>query len=407
MFKKDPDLVVVQRVLMEREIKREPKVYRDNTKSLEGCEVDVVPWVNVNQSATLKLQWADNQGIMWELTGHSRSRSEIVLPPQCMSTSRKDTRHIHFVEEGIDIRTSEGVTLKSDTNPCTLPLGHIRLMLKGELRTKFLELWSRETGLNADEAEFAVQASRTVDFSTTTTGQHYPAEAFVPPSGSRSNQELNVGSRGHQITVKSEEKKIQAYLPLQAGDAMWLLHKFLQEQYPGVCKLDAGNPNVIPGTDSVWTRLLTFVNTPKYAHHPMKQHLNDVATLALTPANTAGCDQMLKLVIEKFLRPGTSSKRARVYVAPKQKWKVVYDLSANPPSSTTLPASVDPQLQHDEVLEEVDNDLTVSHDGELIEPEEEIEDDRVYQEVLDLISDRDIGAYPEAKTTPHVLESRV
>ncbi|KAK5943300.1 hypothetical protein PMZ80_004307 [Knufia obscura] len=161
-----------------------------------------------------------------------------------MSTSAADTRHIHFVADGIDIRTAQGVSLKKHGS-CTLPLGHIRLMLQNDgTLGKFLELWPREAGMNTDHNPDLKPDDGDKDEDE---GSYDPADVFRPQPRARANEALQLGG---------------TYLSLQSGDLLWLFHELLQDQYPAGGVLDAGNPTIIPGTDSVWTRLLAFLQNP-------------------------------------------------------------------------------------------------------------------------------------------------
>lgn len=367
MYKKDPDLSVVQRALMSRELKAAPKVHMDPTESLEGVQVDVIAWRNDQASAALVLSWVDESGRTFALTGHSRDKFELCLPPVCMTTSKKDTRHIHFVQDGIDIRTADGRPLKAQGTTCTVPLSQVRLMLKGDIQQAFIKLWERETHLDPENSESVGNEAK--QDASVLSGPYYPAEAFDPGPKGRKNQKLDVGSRGVTINEKKAVEHIKAYLPLQAGDELWLLHKFLTEQYPNAGRMDASNPNVIPNADSAWTRLSAFCSLPKYRQHPMQQHLKDVADMALEVRNTAGCDTMLKLAIEQFLRPGSVRERKQVWIKSlkAKKWGIWYKLSANPPSTRTLPPSVNPQLLHNEVVMTVrGDDVQVDENGDLV-----------------------------------------
>lgn len=172
------------------------------------------------------------------------------------------------------------------------------------------------------------------------------------------------------MNEKKQIETIKSYLPLQAGDALWLLHKFFEEQYPSAGRVDASNPNIFPNVDSLWARLVAFCDKPMYQHHPMRQHLKDIASMALETRNTAGCETTLKLAIEHFLRPGSTRERKQIWIkAIKQKkWGIWYDLSANGPSIRTLPSNVRPQLMHNEILETVPDDgVQVDEDGEEVE----------------------------------------
>lgn len=216
--------------------------FRDPDENLDGAEVLIIPWKNDDPSCTLVLHWADSDDVMQHLEGHSRSRSEFCLPPVCMPAHETDIRRLYFVTEGIDIRNDEGLSLKSKTFPCTVPLTPIFLLLKSLIKEKFLELWTRHTGMTPEDAIWGAE-NKTKKQQTGGAGPVYPASAFLSP---RPNQQMEVGARGHQITEAAEKKRIKKFLPLQAGDTWWSLHKFLEQYYPKGGTLDTSNPKTFP-----------------------------------------------------------------------------------------------------------------------------------------------------------------
>ncbi|KAK5943004.1 hypothetical protein PMZ80_004009 [Knufia obscura] len=118
-----------------------------------------------------------------------------------MPTNIADTRYIHFVREGCDIRTAEGVTLKDRGTPCTLSLSHLRLMLRdcGGLLDALLELWARDTELDLDQD----YDHPDVDLDDEAKSAADPPKAFQPHG--RPNQALHIkgGTRTRGNTNKS------------------------------------------------------------------------------------------------------------------------------------------------------------------------------------------------------------
>jgi hypothetical protein len=364
MFQKASSLRMAYRHLMVTKANTERKEFSDPDENFDGAEVTIVPWKNDDPSCTLILHWADNAGEMQHLEGHSRKRSELCLPPVCMPSHENDTRRLYFVTEGIDIRNGDGLSLRPSTLPCTVPLTQILLMLKSPIKEKFLELWTRHTGLTPEEAIWGAQNKKKQEVGGV--GPVYPESAFV---GSRKNEPMEVGARGHQIAEAAEKKRINKYLPLQAGDALWLLHKFLQQYYPTGGVLDTSNPKIFPRNESMWPKLQEFIKQPKFQHHPMILNLSSVIETGLSTQNTAGVDTALKIAFQ-MLRPPADRERKRQYVKElkAQKWKVTYDLGTETPVNV-VPRDIEPDLEFEEEEEGIEDDVLVGADGELISTE--------------------------------------
>ena len=84
----------------------------------------------------------------------------------------------------------------------------------------------------------------------------------------------------------------------------------------------------------------------------MAQRLTDIANMAQEETSAAGIYSTFQMALTLCLRPGTVRTRKRVNVK-KQKTKVTYSLTANPPATTTLLPGTDPELAQDEVLETI------------------------------------------------------
>lgn len=72
------------------------------------------------------------------------------------------------------------------------------------------------------------------------------------------------------------------------------------------------------------------------------------------------------------MRQETVRTQKRVNVK-KQKTKVTYSLTANPPATTTLSPATDPELAQDEVLETIQDEQQVGADRELIDDKQELD----------------------------------
>lgn len=165
-------------------------------------------------------------------------------------------------------------------------------------RTVILELWERHTGLTVS-----------LSISALPHGSASPYTAAFFRQGSRSNLTMVIGAYAKQINEWNEAQKLREALPLQPGDTHWLLHKFLQVEYPqGGTTVGTSQQNCSPRS-SVWSKLEQFVQRPEYSHHPNLANLREVIETAHEPRSTPGCNQALKVALQ-MLRPPYPETRA-------------------------------------------------------------------------------------------------
>ena len=252
MNEKNPTLKVALRHLITTKLVNSPNEFRDKNDRIHGKEIYILPWKKTSSSATLTLHWADNQGVMQHLEDHGRHQKALLLPNEAMQMFEDDTRRIYFTPQGIDIRNTFGYSLSPKGSPVTSPLYDIMLQLdEHPVKEKLLELWERETGLNRNSAIFPLSQPQVL---LDGFPYFYPEDAFERTE-KRDNEPLQVGARGHHISEKHEIAKIKDYLPLQPGDMLWLIHKFLEHWFPRGGLVDASNPNFFPNCDTVWEQM--------------------------------------------------------------------------------------------------------------------------------------------------------
>ncbi|KAJ9602454.1 hypothetical protein H2200_012996 [Cladophialophora chaetospira] len=341
------------------------KEFTDPGERISGAEISLIPWKKTVANSVLLLHWADNEGAMQHLLGVGHPEDNIILSAGIMPMYAGEIRRIYFVPTGVDIRDSEERSLGARSP--TIPLSDVVLQLQDPIRSKFLQLWSRETGLDpATEISRPGIAADAAQVSGT--GPYYPASAFN--ARSRPNEELRVGGTGRSFRPDTEKDRIRQFLPLQPGDALWLLHKFLEEAYPDDGAIvDTGNPNIFSDADSVWTRLEAFLAQPKWRFHPCLGNLQSVVEAAKTVSQRGqgqGVDAGIEAAFETLRPPVTRDRRRRwVKELRAQKWKVIYKVGPDNAANILMPDN-EPELLYEELEEVINDDFQISTDGELV-----------------------------------------
>ena len=238
--KRAPDLALALR----QDARAQPALeFLDANTNLNGHQIRVIPLVGHKRGtdgAYLRLEWNDTAG-----KRHSIRR--LMLPNGVLPTFADDARLIYFVHEGVDIRNANGTSLGSNSisRLVTMPLAGLTLALQGHVeKDAFFELWQQQTGESFEDALFT---DRDPAQQTSTADKIYPKSFFAGRS-----EGLDTGARKSAAT---RVLRMQALLPLQPGDALWLLDRFLTQHYPQGGEINACNPATFPAADSVWTKL--------------------------------------------------------------------------------------------------------------------------------------------------------
>lgn len=202
----------------------------------QGCRVHIHDRHGIGYSI-LSFKWTDVSGMQYELR-------DFGLPLGVLPLHASDARYLFFVEGGLDIRDVAGNTLGLLRNRRnTVPLSTIHTTIRdSNILKAFLALWEKETGLDMEEQMFG--AKRHI---ATSTAMVYPKSFF------------RTGGRPWNTSWRSKKKileDLENSKPIQPEDAVWLLHKFLEEYYPNVGDVvDAGKSDVWPESDTVWPKL--------------------------------------------------------------------------------------------------------------------------------------------------------
>jgi len=315
MAAKEPVLFGKLRDQVENKIRRQPKAFNG-----DGSEVYVSSWSKSYPSAALVLKWSPIASQTFELPYNGKDKGRLILPPEVFTPFKDEKRYLYFVGEGIDIRDGLGNTLGPQIP--TVRLRELKTSMAEPQRAAFLELWSKHTGCNIVQ-----QGPTTLKSSLYTTRLFH--------QGSRPNMSLVVGAGAKQINEANEARRVQQALPLQPGDAHWLLHKFLSAEYPrGGLVVGTSILYCAPGV-SVRSKLEAFVQRPELSQHPHLAQLSDVVKTANEPRATPGCNQALKVALQ-ILRPPYSEKRYRA----RGHRVVEYHIGARAPLNV-VPASID------------------------------------------------------------------
>ena len=221
-------------------------------ENLEGSRVTLLPLVMDYPCARLVMEWKNPMGKYFQLKGATHKYRELRLPRECLPILNDVVRTIHFVSRGIDIRDVDGNSLVNHGRDITLTLHEIDQALteNKSLRDGFIELWEFHTKLKFEDAFFGeTNESSTVE-------PYYLASAFVPRLNQRPNLTFSLGKSGQGLFINRISKHIAASMPIQVGDLLWLINKFLEVYYPTGGRIDTCKPSIPnpPGT-MVWPLL--------------------------------------------------------------------------------------------------------------------------------------------------------
>ena len=141
----------------------------------------------------------------------------------------------------------EGLEIKGARHQVTLPIATVLLMLDGVPKEKphFIKLWEKHSGTTVDAA---LTMGQLRPYELTAPALRYPPSFFA---GSR--KPFQIIGRLYQKNIPEMEK---AVLPCQPGDALWLVHKFLEDTFP-----EGGDLTVVPvftgmGVTDVFSQML-------------------------------------------------------------------------------------------------------------------------------------------------------
>jgi hypothetical protein len=365
-----------------------PPRYDDPNQKIHGQHVSVLPTGASGTRPALIFEWRDPQGDLHKLKASGDESQILLLPGVVMPLFVDESRSIYFLRQGIDIRDADGTSLRSTGDPVTVPLSSIFGGLDNPMQAQLLALWSRETGFGVEEAVFAEYENVPDPLEGIFA---YPASAFT---GNRPGeplrtlglmQALDSEPRGVAITNKFKSyeqamaKKIKAYLPIQAGDALWLVHRFLEETYPTGGIVDAAESRLHPFADTIFKRLVDFCKQPKYRNHPQLVGVLLFAETACMPSITPGCVNVIRVILT-ILRTPVRETKSRVYnkLLKAQKTKYTFTIGTNVPKGKLTPGLLPLEDEEDEVLEQttrtVDPDDLMGVD-EQIDIEEDNETD--------------------------------
>jgi len=182
------------------------------------------------------------------------------LPKAVKPTKEDERKFIHFVHEGIvisdenenliDAPVLSQATRQADmTNPPvypTLPLALMVLSLQNHPHgNAILSFWEAQCGTTVDDAISRANASSEVDAKV----------PFIP-----SGYYTSAPTRALPLCYKysdSARTAVQTLFPVYPGDSLWLIHKFLDAEYPHGGLIRCPNPDKERTVESVFSKLST------------------------------------------------------------------------------------------------------------------------------------------------------
>jgi len=124
----------------------------------------------------------------------------------------------------------------------------------------------------------------------------------------RKNAPLEIGASVKQISLPHEKRGRKEIMPIQSGDAYWLLHKFSKSEYPEGGEVIFTFPKY--DNDSVWAKPRVLLQLGDLCEHLMLDHHNEVVDIAFEDRVTPGCSGALRVALH-FLRPGFVEKKTQ------------------------------------------------------------------------------------------------
>ena len=182
-------------------------------------------------------------------------------------------------------------------------------------RSAFLGIWETQTGLQLYKAIFPY---------TVETSSSIPSWYF---EGRRAPLPLMFN-----LNTKAKDS-LTALLPIQPGDALWVVNEFLAVEYPNGGEVDARHPNGDPHSTCLWKKLERLLNKryrtvgatlisdrfiarSEFCHHPRIIELGALCRLAYGSAQDSTRSTSTMLSAIELLRPPVAKRitsRKRVY----------------------------------------------------------------------------------------------
>jgi hypothetical protein len=388
---------------------RRPPRYDNPDQKIHGREVSVLPTGASGTRPALVFEWSETNGGLQKLTASGDESQILLLPEVAMPLFEDEFRSIYFLREGIDIRDSNGMSLRSTGDSITVPLRSIFGGLENPMQAQLLGLWSRETGLGVEDVVFAENTGAS---DLTEDAFSYPASAFA---GDRPGELLRTfglmsalssaptGGSASRFKVSEREmvKRMKMYLPVQAGDALWLFHRFLEEAYPNGGTVDAGEPRLHPFADTVFKKLVHFCKQQKYRKHPQLVGLLLFAETACNPSITPGCVNVIRAILT-ILRTPVEETKSMIWnrLLKAQKPKFTFKIGTDVPNGNVTPGILPLEDEKDEILEQ--NTRTLNPDT-LMGINDQIDMD---EDDGDSADSRSFPSRPVVKKTSHRRKNR-
>ena len=232
--------------------------------TINGKQIELITNKRKNVQLRHGFRWEDQTGKIYEI-------HDLFMPSKGLIPEHEgETRTIHLVPEGIDVRDADAKPV--GTNPplktVTAPLSVLNETLQlHEHRDAFFALWEHVTGCKAKDRLFP--STLEVASRKSAPDMVYPKSFFA---SSRQEPLLWIKER-NQATMD----QLNALKPLQCGDFMWLFNQFMLWAYPKGGSVFATSPVFWPDLVSIWSKITEFCLVTEFQMHP---HLDSLRTLA-------------------------------------------------------------------------------------------------------------------------------
>ncbi|KAI1608132.1 hypothetical protein EDD36DRAFT_500098 [Exophiala viscosa] len=291
------------------------------------------------------------------------------IPAGCVPLTSDDPRFLFMVADGLDIRDSSGRSMGTGKDRhITLPVHQlVNSLMSNPLQGEFLGLWERMTGLKVDQ----VLTSGASVTPASRQGSHPQAGGSLPKSFFAGRQ-LAMETTVNRLSKDKRIAGLKQNLPFRPGDAGWLIHKFIQHQYPNGGLIDLGNPSMFANSPSVWTHFASFLQLARYYNHPHRANLEAACRMASGPPGPGGAGGGIVtnfIVMMNVLRPPVKQSVASTRTTGGRKTKTVLTVAQQFPANVVMDRE-----ESNEVLEDATLQQILGDDGDLVDDDADDDD---------------------------------
>ncbi|KND03938.1 uncharacterized protein SPPG_01388 [Spizellomyces punctatus DAOM BR117] len=202
------------------------------------------------EGTLIKIDGHGRVSLFWQDPDGSRLRIKLRVAQTLATVLPNDKRFIHFVDEGISIKDQNGrlMTISRGKETVIVKKTVFSLLEDGDNLTR---LWTHERTLLGHLAPTPAGPSTTLPTAGPST--------TLPTAGPSTT--LPTKGRDAFRSRTKPEKVAEFNLPLAQNDALWLLYKWLEQDYPTGGTFNAADPGDFPtlANDSLQMRFADFL----------------------------------------------------------------------------------------------------------------------------------------------------